>query len=163
MVEFHLEDVADVCNQFLDDLLQEKCPKDVYTRLWSFKIEDALKLRLDGAAKEMAKIMEVIKSYPITYNHFYTHTIKKTRRERGEKSLASCIDNATQHFILPGCKSIHTSAQVDAGRAARECSDEVDPDMENHSCEEALNCLYSIYKVSELVHAPGRLPLTHSA
>jgi len=163
MAEFHIEDVADVCNQFLDDLLQEKCPKDVYTRLWSSKIEDALKLRLDGAAKEMEKIMEDIKSYPITYNHYYTDTIKKRRRERGEKSLAKCIDNATQHFTLPACNSNHTSAQVDAGKAAREYSDEVDPDMENHSCEEALDCLYSIYKVSELVHAPGRLLLTHSA
>ncbi len=74
-----------------------------------------------------------------------------------------CIDNATQHFTLPGCNSNHTSAQVDAGKAAREYSDEVDPDMENHSYEEALDCLYSIYKVSELVHAPGRLLLTHSA
>lgn len=45
--------------------------------------------------------------------------------------------------------STHTSAQVDAGKAAREYSAKVDPDMENHSCEEALDCLYSIYKVSE--------------
>jgi len=163
MAERHVEDVADVCNRFLDTLLREKCPKDVYTRLWSSKIEDALKLRLDGSAKEMAKIMEDIKGYPITYNHYYTDTIKKRRRERGEKSLAKCIDNATQHVILPECNSNHTSAQVDAGKAAREYSDEVDPDMENHSCEEALDCLYSIYKVSGLVHAPGRLAPTHSA
>ena len=163
MAEFHIEDVADVCHKFLDDLLQEKCPKDVYTRLWSPKIEDALKLRLDGSLKEKDKIMEDIKSYPITYNHYYTDTIKKRRRERSEKSLVSCIDNATQHVILPRCNSNHTSAQVDAGKAAREYTDEVDPDMENHSCEEALDCLYSIYKVSELVHPPDRLPLTHSA
>jgi len=110
----------------------------------------------------MEKIIEDIKSYPITYNHYYTDTIKKRRRKRGEKSLAKCIDNATQHFTLPGCNSNHTSAQVDARKAAREYSNEVDPDMENHSCEEALNYLYSIYKVSELVHAPSRLLLTHS-
>jgi len=154
MAERHVEDVADACNRFLDALLREKCPRDVYTRLWSSKIEDALKLRLDGSAKEMEKIMEDIKSYPITYNHYYTDTIKKRRHERGEKSLAKCIDNATQHVILPECSSNHTSAQVDAGKAAREYSDEVDPDMENHSCEEALDCLYSIYKVSGLLHVP---------
>ena len=76
-------------------MLKEKCPKDIYTRLWSSKIEDALKLRLDGAAKEMEKIIEDIKSYPITYNHYYIDTIKKRRRKRGEKSLAKCIDNTT--------------------------------------------------------------------
>ncbi|KAL8828421.1 MAG: hypothetical protein Q9191_002602 [Dirinaria sp. TL-2023a] len=149
MAEFHIEDVADVCHRFLDDLLKEKCPKDVYARLWSPKIEDALKLRLDGSLKEMDKIMKDIKSYPITYNHYYTDTIKKRRRERSEKSLVSCIDNATQHVMLPRCNSNHTSAQVDAGKAAREYTDEVDPDMKNHSCEEALDCLYSIYKLSQ--------------
>ena len=28
--------------------------------------------------------------------------------------------------------------------------------MKNHSCEEALDCLYSIYKISELVHVSDR-------
>lgn len=163
MAEHHIEDVADVCNRFLDALLREKCPKDVYTRLWSSKIEDALKLRLDGSAKELEKIMEDIKSYPITYNHYYTDTIKKRRREREEKSLTNCIENATQHVALPGCHSTHTSAQVDAGKAAQEYSTKIDPDMENHSCEEALDCLYSIYKVSEPVHTPGPLRHTHVA
>jgi len=163
MAEHHIEDVADVCSRFLDALLREKCPKDVYTRLWSSKIEDALQLRFVGSVKEMERITEDIKSYPITYNHYYTDTIKKRRREREEKSLASCIDNATQHIILPEYRSNHTSAQIDSGKAAREYSGKIDPDMENHSCEEALDCLYSIYKVSELVHVPDRLPHTQSA
>ncbi|KAI9808036.1 MAG: hypothetical protein M1827_007542 [Pycnora praestabilis] len=149
MAEHHVEIVADVCNRFLDALLREKCPKDVYTRLWTSKVEDALKLRLDGSASEMEKVMEDIKSYPITYNHYYTDTIKKRRREREEKCLARCIDNATQHVTLPGYNSTHTSAQVDSGKAARDFSNQVDPDMENHSCEEALDCLYSIYKLSQ--------------
>ena len=160
LAKCHVEDVADVCNRFLGGLLQEKCPNDVYTRLWS-KLEDALKLRLDNSAKEIEKIMEDIKSYPITYNHYYTDVIKKRRHEREEKSLANCINNATQHFALPGCNSTHTSAQVDARKAARDYSAEVDSDMETYSCEEALDCLYSIYKVSELVHAPGLLGRTH--
>ena len=163
MAEHHVEDVADVCTRFLDALLREKCPKDVYTRLWSSKIEDALMSRFDGSTREIEKIMEDIKSYPITYNHYYTDTIKKRRKEREEKCLVNCIDNATQHVLLPGCNSNHTSAQVDSGKAAREYSDAVDPDMENHTCEEALDCLYSIYKVSEVVHSPGRLSFAYFA
>ena len=155
MAEHHVADIADVCTRFLDALLREKCPKDVHIRLWSSKLEDTLTSRFDGSAREIEKIMEDIKSYPITYNHYYTDTIKKRRREREEKCLANCIDNATQHILLPGCSSNHTSAQVDSGRAAREYSDAVDPDMENHTCEEALDCLYSIYKVSEVVLSPG--------
>ena len=163
MAEHHVEDVADVCTRFLDALLREKCPKDVHTRLWSSKIEDALTSRFDGSTREIEKIIEDIKSYPITYNHYYTDTIKKRRKEREEKCLANCIDNATQHVLLPGCSSKHTSAQVDSGKAAREYSDAVDPDMENHTCEEALDCLYSIYKVSEVVYSPGRLSFAYFA
>ena len=163
MAEHHVEDIADVCTRFLDALLREKCPQDVHIRLWSSKLEDALTSRFDGSAREIEKIMEDIKSYPITYNHYYTDTIKKRRREREEKCLANCIDNATQHVLLPGCNSNHTSAQVDSGRAAREYSDAVDPDMENHTCEEALDCLYSIYKVSEVVLSPGRLSFAYFA
>jgi len=33
MAEFHIKDITDVYNQFLNNLLKEKCPKDVYTRL----------------------------------------------------------------------------------------------------------------------------------
>ena len=159
MAEQHVEDVADVCTRFLDALLREKCPKDVHTRLWSSKIEDALTLRYAGSGREIEKIMEDIKSYPITYNHYYTDTIKKRRREREENRLANCIDNTTQHVSLPGCNSNHTSAQVNSGKAAREYSAAVDPDMENHTCEEALDCLYSIYKVSEIVQLPDQVPL----
>ena len=155
MAEHHVADIADVCTRFLDALLREKCPKDVHIRLWSSKLEDTLTSRFDSSAREIEKIMEDIKSYPITYNHYYTDTIKKRRREREEKCLANYIDNATQHILLPGCSSNHTSAQVDSGRAAREYSDAVDPDMENHTCEEALDCLYSIYKVSEVVLSPS--------
>ncbi len=163
MIEHHIENVANVCSRFLDALLREKCFKNVYTRLWSFKVEDALQLRFVDSVKEMKRITEDIKSYSITYNHYYTDTIKKRRREREEKSLISCIDNATQHIILPKYRSNHTSAQIDSEKAAREYSDKIDSNMKNHSCEEALDCLYSIYKISELVHVSDRLPHTQSA
>ena len=151
MATKHMEEVSDVCHRFLDGLLREKCPKDVYTRLWSAKIEDTLKVRFDASAGEMKKIMEDIRSYPITCNHYYTDTIQKRRRKRDEKSLATCIDNATEHVKLPGCNSSHFSAKVDAGKAARGYTENVNTDMENHTCEEALDCLYSIYKVSSIV------------
>ncbi len=155
LAEDHVESVAQVCSRFLNALRREKCPKDVYTRLWSSKIEDALKVRSENSAKEIGRIMEDIRSYPITYNHYYTDTISKRRRERGQRSLSDCIENATRHVRLVGCHSDHTSAEVDARQAMQEYSDKIDPEMENHSCEEALDSLYSIYKVS----TPSALPI----
>ena len=154
MAEYHVKDVADVCERFLDALLREKCPKDVYTRLWSSKVEDALKMRFDASATEMERIMEDIRSYPITYNHYYTDTIKKRRRDRKEKPLANHIGNITEHATHPAYASNYTSTPVYSGKASRGYSTEVSRDMEDHSCEEALDCLCSIYKVSGVVRGP---------
>jgi len=141
--------VTNLCNWFLNALLQEKCLKNVYIRLWSFKVNDALKLRFDDLTKELKKIMKDIKNYSIIYNHYYRNTIKKRRCEREEKSLINCIENAIQHVKLSRCNSNYTSAQVDARKIARKYSIKLESNMKNHSYKKTLNCLFSIYKVSE--------------
>ena len=126
MAEHHLEDVADVCNRFLDALLREKCLKGVYARFWSSKVEDALKLRFDDSVREMERIMEDIRSYPITYNHYYTDTIKKRRRERKERSV--------EHVRPPASASNLTSIPMYLGKTSRGYSKEVSLDMEDQGC-----------------------------
>ena len=149
LAEEHIEDVAQTCRQFLNNLLEQKCPKDVFDRLVASKVEDALQTRSEESASELQKILIDLKSYPSTYNHYYTDTVKKRRMERGGKSLQKCIEQATHKVPLAGCQGGgHTTALVDAKQAARNFADSIDPDMEKHSCEEALDSLYSIYKVS---------------
>lgn len=148
LTENHVKNVAQVCSRFLHALLREKCSKDVYTRLWSFKIEDALKLRFENSAKEMRRIMEDIRSYSITYNHYYTDTISKRRCEREQKSRFDCIENVTRHMRLSEWRSNSISAKVNARQAMQEYFDKIDSNMKNRSCEETLDSLYSIYKIS---------------
>ena len=150
----HLDDVDQVCSHFLDMLLEDKCPKDVISRLRINLVQDALKSRYDNALDELEKIMEDIGSYPINYNHYYTDTINKRRHERQKKSLAQSIENATTHTHLDGCNSTHTSASIDVDRALDQYSQDIDPNMETISCEEALDCLYAIYKVSRFSASP---------
>ena len=149
IAEDHMERVAQVCSRFLENLLREKCPEDMYSRLWSSQIQDALKTRRDASVRELNLIMEDIKSYPINYNHYYTDMIKQRRKARGKESLAECIEEATKRTVLEDCRSNHTSASIDVAQVVERYSQRVDPDMEKHSCEEALDCLFSIYKVSQ--------------
>ena len=144
----HLERVAKACSTFVRQLFQEKCPKDVHSRLWSYQIQDTLKSRSEAAIQELDRILEDIRNYPINYNHYYTDTIKKRRQARGKSSLAERIKHATIHTRLEGCHSTHTSASIDVDQVVGSSSDRIDPDMEKHTCEEALDCLFSIYKVS---------------
>ena len=144
----HVEQVAYVCSRFLEILLEDKCPIDIRSRLWSSQIQEGLKTRNKAAFQELEKIMEDIRNYPINYNHYYTDTVNKHRQRRQKATLAKCVENATKHAHLEGCHSNHTSASVDIDQVVENWSQYIDPDMEIVSCEEALDCLFAIYKVS---------------
>ncbi|KAL9126644.1 MAG: hypothetical protein Q9217_004334 [Psora testacea] len=149
LAKSHVDAVAQTCRRFLLNLLQEMCPEDVCSRLWSSQIQDGLKERSVSATRELELLMEDIKSYPINYNHYYTDTIKKRRRDRDKEALSECLQQSTTDTPLPGCHSTHSSTKIDVDRAIDQYCSRADPEMEKHSCEEALDCLFSIYKVSQ--------------
>ena len=141
----HLEKVASVCSRFAADFFQQNCPKDVHSRLWSSKIQGEMKTRTKAAVEEMDRIMMDLQHYPINYNHYYTDTVKKRRQARHKESLADIVEGATS-LTHPDAFSRSTSIDVD--KVVGQYSERIDPDMEKHSCEEALDCLFSIYKAS---------------
>jgi len=143
----HVNDIAAICSQFLEALLKDKCPKDVQSRIWSSQIQDVLKARKNASIEEFDRIWEDLQYFPINYNHYYTDTVKKQQMDRTKVNLSKAITAATTHTVLPNCHSDHTSASVNVDQAIREYSQNIDPDMNRLSCEEALDCLLAIYKV----------------
>ena len=150
----YLDEVHQVCSSFLELLLKDQCPKDIIPRLRASLVQDALRARYDNAFQELKHIIEDTRSYPINYNHYYTDTINKRRQERNKKSLASCIRGATTKHQCPSdfVSSNQTYMNTDVNKAVEAFSQGIDPNMDNVSCEEALDCLYAIYKVSQLMH-----------
>ena len=149
LADEYLDQVNDVCTRFLDIVLKDKCPEDVVSRLQASLVQDKLKDRFNKASQELKRLIEDIQSYPMNYNHYYTDTLYRRRQERDKASLATCIEDATSHKILTGCNSNqHTTASVDIDKAADAYSHSINRNMENISCEEALDCLFAIYKVS---------------
>jgi GTPase SAR1 family protein len=152
----HVELVASRCHQFLRGLLLWKCSKDVADRLWTSRIEEALQERTEEAIKELAKMIEDTKSHPITYNHYYTDTLSKRRRARDAKSLKESFDAASSaHETLYNGTSL--AAVVDTKKAAQNYAEKIERNMIKFSSQEALDCLFSIYKVIKL------RPLIHSS
>ena len=151
LAESYLNQVNDVCIRFLDTVLQDKCPEDIVSRLQASLVRDMLKDRYNNASQELKRLTEDIHSYPMNYNHYYTDTLYARRQEREKPSFATCIQEATSHTVLQGCNSSqHSTASVDIDKAADAYSRSIDRNMENVSCEEALDCLFAIYKVSQL-------------
>jgi GTPase SAR1 family protein len=148
LAEEHIEQVARVCHVFLNDLLGDKCPKDVHSRLIALNITSALKARREKAQQELRYVVEDNQEFPAVYNHYYTDTVQKSRNDRKEDALTESVKDAVSHHINPGCRSDHNSAQVDVVVAVRNYADKVQRDMERHSCEEALDYLLAMYKVS---------------
>lgn len=139
--------MAAACEQFLHDLLKDKATQDVMSRIWSRIIFPALKSRRQSANEELEKLISDARNFPINYNHYYTDTINKRRLERQRGALAECIENHTSHKILPECRSDHMSASINVDNVISSFSQKTNPDMEDFSCEEALDCLFAIYKV----------------
>ena len=150
LATIHVEQVFKICRQFLEGVLKQKCPKDVRARLWPTLFQDALDTRRNGSMQELGQIMKDIESYPINYNHYYTDTIAKRRLARNKTTLAQCIKDATSYEVT------NDGTSVDVDKVVESYSHRIDPDMEKYSCEEALDCLLAIYKVSSLLlHVPA--------
>lgn len=128
----HVERVAQLCRDFLNILLNDQCPNDIRPRLMSFHILDKLKIREQAALEERGKFKEERKSYPVNYNHYYNDTIKKRRHRRQQIRFARGISG-----LAPEIEAYIEEKWYGGGA-----------DKDQYSGEEALDCLYSIYKVN---------------
>lgn len=128
-------------------------------------IFDALKSRKEAAVQELTKLIKDKKAVPINYNHYYTDNVHKKRAERIEAQLKKHVpESASSASTTSRCSlGTHhhkpdTDTKEDLERAISKWKDSVTADMEEFSCEESLDCLEAIYKVStELAASPLHL------
>lgn len=146
----HVERVFIVSKIFFEGLLQEKCSKDVYTRLSALKVTDTLQKRRQDAPDEVERLDQDKREYPITYNHYYTDTIQKKQGDRMRGLLHRAINHSTVETVNPGCNSTHNSHTVDVTAVVEQVYSSVDRDMVHYSCEHLLDCVLAMYKVSRL-------------
>jgi GTPase SAR1 family protein len=159
----HIECVADQCSRFLKTLLHDKCPKDVESRLWDSKIHEALNERSRLASEELKKIMEDVEAYPINYNHYYTDTIKRRRQNRQLAVIKEVAEKVNGATILPEQEDDEdqeydeepdATRSFDVEQFVKTLAERNDNDMETFTCEEALDCLFAIYKVRSQFSPP---------
>lgn len=149
----YMEQIGEICDRFLRDLLKQKCPPDVQARVWSTHVSSALKARNQAASHELDRIIEDLKGHPMNYNRFYVDTVAKKRQERTEKVLGECIKKgAVRKQLIVGCNQFHLSNHMypstNAATVVDDFSTRTNPNLEVVRCEEALDCLSSLYDVS---------------
>ncbi|KAK2598464.1 hypothetical protein N8I77_011878 [Diaporthe amygdali] len=125
-------------------------------RIWASMVVDVLKAREQAALAELAKLVKDKNAVPINYNHYYTDNVHKNRGKRLGDQLEKHVPNTIRpapgrcnmgdHYSVPPTKT-----KDELGRAITNWSNAVTADMEDFSCEEALDCLKAIYNVQKKV------------
>lgn len=112
---------------------------------------DEMKARKRMALQELARLIKDKNSVPINYNHYYTENVHKSRGKRLGDQLEKHVPDPGQVVRSQcnlGSHYYHNDTKVELGRVISKWSDAVSADMEDFSCEEALDCLKAIYKVT---------------
>ncbi|KAK7732539.1 hypothetical protein SLS53_008425 [Cytospora paraplurivora] len=152
LAKSHVEKISRLCEKFLDNLLKQMAPQDLKARIWSSLVVGVLKDRRQAALDELAKIIEDRREVPINYNHYYTNTVHNKRQKRIKTSLLQYVPGGSGTPIVQWNTDLH-HPKVDVGKeidkVVSRWAENVTPDMEEFSIQEALDCLMAIYKVQQ--------------
>lgn len=105
-------------------------------------VAPALQQRCQEALAELDKLLADCKDFPINYNHYYTDTVHMKRQQRMLEQLG---DHVPDDFDFDDQGKYSTQDVVKT--AISNWGNSTTADMEDFSCEEALDCLLAIYQV----------------
>lgn len=110
-------------------------------------VAPALQQRCHDALKEMDKLLADARDFPINYNHYYTDTVHMKRQRRMLEQLGNFAPE------LGDIEDWENASGEDIIKTAiHNWGNSTTADMEDFSCEEALDCLLAIYQVSPIIH-----------
>lgn len=139
LAKAHVIKVFDMCSEFLKAALKGLAPTDVMDLIYSQHIDTQMEQRLESANKELDKLLKDRRRHAITYNHYYTENVQKIRDRRIKERYEAVFDDA---LSLQG--GLMNKAQIMAVLTAPRGG----ADMDNHACEEILDCMMAFYKVA---------------
>jgi hypothetical protein len=110
------------------------------------------------AKEELENLRRDEMQQPITYNHYYTDNVQKSRQDSTRKLIRKAM-NETKEQDWNG--KFHVSNnQVDADKLLASLQNRIIVNMDAQACAEALAGLEAYYKVM-LSQREIRVPLTH--
>ncbi|KAI4161555.1 MAG: hypothetical protein L6R39_000045 [Caloplaca ligustica] len=100
------------------------------------------------------KVLEVLephqRGHAITYNHYFTETVQKARKEHEERDQARRI--RAYFGAGPNDQYFHVNRSVDVSRLVGSLGITTQEDMDRYACTEATYCMKAYYKVRILVN-----------
>lgn len=102
---------------------------------------NTMECRERAAMRELHNLIDDLNGCLINYNHYYTDNIQKKRQDRLMTQLQR---HAPADYAAKGV--VDTKKLIE--QAVKSWGEAPDANMEDFACEEALDCMLAIYKVS---------------
>jgi hypothetical protein len=143
----HIDRVAESCQIFVHQALDEVASSDVKANLVSLTIGHSLHNAHKNALDELDKIDEDKKRHPITYNHYFTLTMQKMQRKKYKSQLKTAADEAAVMRSEGG----YTRRFVDPNKLQTCMDRHLELDMDKFSADHALDMQAAFYKVFSII------------
>lgn len=150
IADYHIDRIAAVCSNFVRVALEFTATSDVSFRLQELRIDGVMQEQLQGAKRELQRIIRDTQYHPITYDPAYAAIVSKMRTERYKLKIDSIVEQAKI------CTSDNQQC-LDTHKVRDGFGGLVDPDMDRTSAEDALDCEEVYYGVGILCHSRGLL------
>ncbi|KAF3938769.1 Dynamin-2 [Dactylella cylindrospora] len=133
----HLLQVHHCVCSFVSESMSHIVEDDQARKKLHSEVTSLLDKSLGDAKAELEKLWADERRFPLTYNHYYTDNIQKSRQESIQKILQDKIKGACENYT-----SYHAlKSALDNTRC------EVEVDMDAQACNEAITSLKAYYKV----------------
>ncbi|KAF1994756.1 hypothetical protein P154DRAFT_501389 [Amniculicola lignicola CBS 123094] len=143
----HIEKVADAVRNFLKHLISHIADSSTFGTIFQTLVKPAIEQIVKDLVVKTAELLAPHqRGHPITYNHYFTETVQKVRKERSRAEFTRVIQN----FF--GIESLDQPASLRYGTVNYRSLLDVlmacnEPDMDRYACSEALDCMQAYYKV----------------
>ena len=143
LVRTFMEKILNATTTTINLILEHVADPLTGDRLLRHVINPALtqiRQELDVKVKELLEPHQ--HGHPITYNHYFTDNLQKSRQEKFQQQIK---EKLADYFGTYGTTS---NVSVDVTRLARTLTQDTEKDMDRHACSEAIECMLAYYKVS---------------
>ena len=143
LARHHLNCVWKSTRLFLDLLMSHVADDSTSHALLSQVIDPLMDAKLVRMNEKLDEILTPYKvRHPITYNHYFTETIQKTKKRRHEaemkRKLEPLLSRSQRSYSDNGLTLQDIVSALDA---------ETEADMDRYACSEILDCMEAFYKV----------------
>ncbi|KAK4446965.1 interferon-induced GTP-binding protein Mx [Podospora aff. communis PSN243] len=147
IAEKHVTKVWSAANHFLTLVAEHIADPSTSRELGQEIFEPTMKQLLEQLRNKTTEFLKPHSAgHPITYNHYFTETLQKVRRERLTKSTTQAVK---EFFGSPDMdRADLTSSYYNLHALVSSLIATNEPDMDQFAAQEALDCLNAYYKVA---------------